>query len=370
MKLIYVFVDHPGGVNALVNPLLGIIAGGNVEIVVVSHNFSNTILDGARIPFSKIEDFGLHDISVASMENLLGLVKPDLVIAGTGGQEGKLIDIIEQTSLVAARNLGIPSMSVLDIPANYVSRWSDEKTGKKLDCLPDVVAVLDQRCKEEMIAEGFPEDKLVITGNPYFDSFSAKAKQFTQEQGDQIRQKIGLQNCQTLFLAALDAFSSLKEECGFWDGDVLDLLIETMPKLPGVGIVVTTHPRSPDKEAIKKIVENSGVNMKFLEGVPSWKVALATDLTIVEGSTVGLEVVLMRVPVISLQPGLACENGLVVSKLGFVPTGFSMGECKDLLIRATNPDYWKELLQKSAGFTTDGKATDRVVELVYSLLKL
>jgi len=150
---------------------------------------------------------------------------------------------------------------------------------------------------------------------------------------------------------------------------VLKLFIETLPGLPDVGIVVTTHPRSPDKEAIRAIIANSGVNMVFLEGVPSWQVALVADLTIVEVSTVGLEAVLMRRPVISLQPELAGENELVVSRFGFVPTGFTAQECRDFLVKAANPNYRKELLEKSAGFTTDGKATERVVQLVYSLLK-
>ena len=132
MKRICVLVDHPGGVNALVNPLLRIIADGKVEMVVISHVFSDPILANAKIPFKKIEDFGLSNVSVASMEKLLGSVKPDLVIAGTGGQEGKANDIIEQTSLLAARKLGIKSMSVLDIPASYSARWSDERTGKHL----------------------------------------------------------------------------------------------------------------------------------------------------------------------------------------------------------------------------------------------
>ena len=67
--------------------------------------------------------------------------------------------------------------------------------------------------------------------------------------------------------------------------------------------------------------------------------------------------------------GLKGENELVVSRLGFVPTGFTADECKVLLVKAVHPDYQKELLKQSAGFTTDGKATDRVVELIYSLLK-
>jgi len=181
MKRICLLADHTGGANALANPLLRLMADG-IEVEVVSGVYADPVFAAAKIPFKKIEDFGLSDISAASMEKLLNQVKPDLVIAAVGGQGGEANDVMGQTSVLAARNFGITSMSVLDIPAGYSSRWSDERTGNHLDCLPDVVATLDERAKQEMVAEGFPANQLEITGNPYFDDFFARGQRFSQEQ--------------------------------------------------------------------------------------------------------------------------------------------------------------------------------------------
>ena len=38
--------------------------------------------------------------------------------------------------------------------------------------LPDKVCVMDERAKKDMIAEGIPEDRIIVTGNPYFEHFT------------------------------------------------------------------------------------------------------------------------------------------------------------------------------------------------------
>jgi len=362
MKKVYFFADHPGGANALVSVIRQMVADGKTAVTVMNfQEYTDAIFREAGIPFLK-----LADISPEAMAKFFKEGMPDLIVTGTAAQEGKANDIIEHTAVRAARVLDIPSLSALDMWSSYHERWSDEKTGQLFDCLPDRIAIMDEFAKKEMVAVGIPSHILVVTGNPYFAGLREKAKTFSEAERTEIRQKINLP-CHTLFLLALDAFSNLKPTVGFWDGDVVSIVQEVLPKLSGIGIAVTMHPRSPDKEAIKAMVKDSGVLMKFVEGIPSLTVSLAADLTIVEASTVGLTAFLMGRPVISLQPGLAGEDGLILSRKKMIPVGYSKEDCVDLLIKSADPSYRSNIIAQSS-FQVMGDATDRVVELIYSFL--
>lgn len=362
MKNVHIFADHPGGANALVPAILKMAADGKVAMMVMnSQEYTSAIFRQAGIPLRT-----LADISLESMERLFKEEKPALILTGTAAQEGKRNDIIEHTAVRAARALGIPSVSVLDMWSSYDTRWSDERTDRPFDCLPDHIAVMDELAKQEMVAAGIPENIIVPTGNPFFAECRVKAKKFSNAQKNEVREKINLPH-KTLFLLALDAFSNLKLQAGFWDADVLALVAQTLPKMPGIGIAVTAHPRSPDKDTIKSMIYDARVAMKFVEQIPSLDISLAADLTIVEASTVGLTAFLMGRPVISLQPDLRGEDGLILSRKKMIPVGYSLEECKDILIKSADPVWRADILNKSS-FQVIEDATDRVVQLVYSLL--
>ena len=66
---------------------------------------------------------------------------------------------------------GIPTLSIVDFWSNYTERF---------DTLPDKIAIIDEQMRQEMLAEGFPDDKLVITGQPAFDCLAEKRKRFDE----------------------------------------------------------------------------------------------------------------------------------------------------------------------------------------------
>ena len=369
MKNVVFFADHPAGAKAVAAVANKLIEESKVVVTVIGHNFSKPIFEGVGLAYKTIEDFGLADISVHSVEKLLKAVSADLVIAGAGAQEGKANDIIELTCILASRNLGITSVTIFGDWQSYTKCFSDERTGIKLDCMPDYVAIMDEYAKKEMIEKGLPENKLVITGNPAWDHLLEKSQSFTDEEKEEVKRKIGL-DCQTLFFFASNMFHQFEATDGFWTMETLKLIINQIPTLPGVGVVVRFHPRMPqqEKDQLKKVVEESGTTMKVVDDIDSLALSLVADLTIIESSNTGIEAVYMRRPVISLQPGLKVKDNLVISRLGIVPVGYEDEDCRRLLRDAVNPDYRDVLLKQSASFTNEEKATDNVVNLVYSLL--
>lgn len=96
---------------------------------------------------------------------------------------------------------------------------------------------------------------------------------------------------------------------------------------------------------------------------------LATDFTLVSVSTVGAEALFLERPCISLQPGLAKEDEFILSASGNVPVGYTIDDClAELGQMLSDEEYRCFLSQMAVGFSTDGKATQRVTNLVYEML--
>lgn len=362
---------HPGGARAILPVIKKLTKDGSAEVIVVGHEFSEPIFSQAGIAFQTIKDFGLQDVSVESMVRLLDMVSPNLVFVGTAGQEGKKNDVIEQTITLAARKRGIVSLAVLDYWANYQQRFSDERTEKNLDILPDRIAIMDGVAKEDMLKQGFPEEILVITGNPHFDDLSQKAKKFSEEQRKQVRKDIGFP-AGVLYFLACNVFSCGKSTYGYWDLDTIELVSTAISSLPDVGVVIRLHPRTPDqdKQKIREFIGQS-TKIKLDEDVDAQKsqtLALSADLTVVEDSTTGIEAVYMKRPCISIQPELLIKDSLIVSERGIIPVGYNPKDCIELLRKAVNPAFRAQITEQYSRFVTDGKATERVTNLVYSLL--
>ncbi len=246
---------HPGGTNAITPVVKRLLEEGKVNVAVIGHEFSEPIFSKAGIGFKTLANCGLPDVSFESMKKLLALEEPDLVLTGTSSQEGKGCDIIEQSITLAAKKSGVQSVAVLDTWENYSVRFQDERTSQPFDRLPDFVAIMDEIARQEMLAEGFPEEKLVVTGNPHFDSLAAEAQAFTETQREEARRQIGLAEYPILFFFAGNGFSTARSICGYWDGDVAEAILDTMSNLLNVGLVVRLHPRMEkrDPEGFAKI---------------------------------------------------------------------------------------------------------------------
>lgn len=361
---------HPGGMNAIVPVIRKLMVDDKVEVVVMGHEFSEPILKQAGISYKTIKDYGLVDISLASVEKILEQEKPDIVFIGTASQEEKPIDILEHTLTLAARKMSITTLAVLDFWMNYWQRFTDVRTGEKLALLPDFVAVMDQVALQDMLKQDFPKEKIVVTGNPHFDSLTQRVASFTSQERSEVLAKVGL-SVETLFFFAGTAFSDAKAVTGYWDLDVLEIIAKALKELPSVGLAVRLHPRMPagDVQQISDFIAQSGLNIKIVLGVTSQDLVLASDLTISSNSTLLVEAVLMGKPALSLQPGLIGDDQLIVSRNKVIPVAYDTDRAYELVLQAADSGNRQELVKMASSFTTDGKATDRVVELVYSLLK-
>ncbi len=153
------------------------------------------------------------------------IADPDIVLLGTSGGPS-----IEKEATVRWRGV-VPTVAVLDFWSNYWQRFSGPG-GKDFRYLPDMVCVMDDIARDEMLAEGFPPERLAVTGNPHFDHF---ADGVTREGEDPrrilfISQPIRLDGALPGFVApAVDEYA------------LLDALLAALP--PGHMLSIRLHPR-------------------------------------------------------------------------------------------------------------------------------
>lgn len=308
------------------------------------------------------------------MDTLLQAESPDLVLTGTSTPDDNNRHVIEQTTTLAARNRGITTLAVLDFWTKYSLRFSDISSGVQLKFLPDKLAIMDKYAESDMLAEGFPEDILVITGNPHFNNLEAKAREFSGKEG--WRQQIGLDTEVLCFYAAC-VWKHEESKLGYWDLHNIQLangVLRELPEPSRFGLVVKLHPRVPreDLEEISDYIQNESDGRIKLTDISPSELILASDLTLTPYSTLGIEAVYIGKPCISIQPGLLCEDFLaVLTKNNLIPVGYNHEDCKCLVERAyTDSNYREGLIDQASDFRTDGKATDRVTNLVYELLEI
>ncbi len=95
----------------------------------------------------------------SAMFNILQSEKPDILVTTNSPRT-------ERSAVIAAKTLGIRSISLIDMFGIRCSSWfADNK-------FSDKILVLSESVKEYLISLGRNKDSIVVTGNPSFDSLA------------------------------------------------------------------------------------------------------------------------------------------------------------------------------------------------------
>lgn len=153
MKIL-VSAQDPGGTNSVLPVATELIRLGH-EVVAEAEGVARDM-------------FTTRSISLGTFSD------PAVVLLGTSGGES-----VEKRVTRDMRSKA-PTVAVLDFWSNYWQRFSSAGV-KDFAYLPDLICVMDEIAKEEMIAEGFPPEKIVVTGNPHFDHFAETITRDTED---------------------------------------------------------------------------------------------------------------------------------------------------------------------------------------------
>ena len=155
----------PGGAVAM-RPVLRLLRRNpSVELLILASSYAHAVFSRDGI---ECEDMPTTFRDGAAREWIASQA-PHILFSGTSWAAGS-----EQQLRNEAAAVGLPSLVLLDYWSNYRSRWIGATYG--IEELKDFVAAMDDECRAEMIAAGFPPEKIITTGHPHVEElFSAPA---------------------------------------------------------------------------------------------------------------------------------------------------------------------------------------------------
>jgi surface carbohydrate biosynthesis protein len=375
-KKVLVTSFHTGGANAI-SPVINRLRRENqVKVSVIGAGYAKRVFWKNSISHSIFQYYLVNDASESSMEKILEAESPNLVLTGQSAQDYSHRYVIDQTITIAAKSKNIPVLSVSDFWTNRKPYFSDIYTGEQFRYLPDMITVIDDLQKNIMIGEGFPWERLIITGNPYFDRLADLAKNFMEK--EKTRKELGLSLDSFVLLYAsqdIDSYygsdSSDPKYLGYTQKTALhDLIMALDSLIPShdIEMIVKPHPSENERGLAEMIRGHENYHL-IDKNSDSIKAVLASDLIISPFSTVLIEAAYMDKPGISIQPGLLEKDMLITNQLGVTVPIYEKEKILPIITQVMfDANYKKELAEKRKEFGTDGKATERIVNLVYSMV--
>ena len=274
------------------------------------------------------------------------IASPDVFVFGTSAAG----DSADKRIMGTIGN--VPSVAVLDFWGNYWQRFSTP--GKKdFAYLPTRICVMDDVAKEEMAAEGFPADRLVVTGNPHFDHF---ADGITSDEEEDTR---------ILFISQpLRAVGALPgyTPSAYDEYAVLRDLIKILARLPErFFLSLRLHPKEPTD----KFTEYLGPRVRRAPEATLEEALSHAGLIMGMCSPVLMQAAAAGKKVLSYEPDLAGEDPLVSNRVGVTVRIENEEALADALVKYVRGEW--SFATRSLREVWPTGATERVVSIVREL---
>lgn len=361
-----------GSVQTLVPVVEALRDHPRIKNRVRSLRVSCSLFDERGIAAEPIDEVLLAADPVRCIDDVLEEIQPALVVSGSSPAHGVAPETPEQHLILAARARRIPTIGILDYWGMYRERFADASGRLDRSLVPDVLCALDTVCRDDLIRFGIPTEQIRVTHNPWLDSLAAAfpttgaAYPISRDGGWRI-----------LFVSQPLAEMGGARAWGYDQEDVLGGLLDALPVLDASRkhrVAVWYHPledvqrwRNVGRKARPWIDVSVSVERgsSFLQ---------AMDFVVTSHSTVAYEALHCGTPCVFYRPGAARLDPLVTERVRLSPT-FTHIEALRVFLRSFDSvaervriaSLRKELL-KSRVFFSDGKATERVLDVIFTAI--
>jgi len=359
----------PGGGNAVAPLIEALRAEGRVNVKAWAYAETRDLWAKRSLAYDRLA--GTMTAGEASI--LLRECRARLLLVGTSVNSLNL----EKVFIQGAREAGIPSVAVLDYWSNYSARFSDN--AGHLSYLPDRIAVMDERAREEMIAEGFAPERLVVTGQPALDELVQEAGRYTPAVRAEIRRGLGVQAAEQLLVFVSQPLSRLYGDnpavpghLGFTERTVLVMLMAALHRLRvseehRIVLAVRPHPRE-DTEGFATLQSGCIRVLVSREGTSRDLIA-AADIVIGMNSMLLVEACYLGRPTVSLQPGLRLPDTLPTNRSGHSIPVYRAEELEPIMARLVD-GHTDDCVRPGMQAALVAGAIQRMVGLVYDMIGL
>jgi hypothetical protein len=342
-RRILIFSRDPGGTNAIMPLIAPLRALGN-EVAVFGKDAALSIYRKLNLDCTDICD-GIPSGTQEEANEFVRKSSPDLIVTGTSSE-----DFTERHLWIAAENAGIPSFAVLDQWTNYrlrlISEGGDPVTGHSASTLivPSYFFIMDEFARKEMCALGIDREKLVVSGQPFFDYIRKTGDKFTPAEIEKLRRELTGTQDGLLFVFASQPIASIHRKNGmaedYWgytETTILKSVVRCLSKLTEemairVTLVLRLHPKdeanvyqdalAASSNSIKVVVDRETDSTLLLK---------AADLIIGMFSMILLEAAILDKRFISVQIGLKRENPLIFDRMGLLRSILTEKELEEAL---------------------------------------
>jgi hypothetical protein len=310
-KSILFFSCEPGGAESLIPAIRLARQQPRFEVSVMAYGHGLDRFRKKQIDCMEIEPIAADDFSI--MESCA----PNLLI--TSATSLPAIDMTEKYLWRQARARRIPSLAFVDQWQNYAIRFSGKGADERLAYLPDWINCIDEIGRTEMVREGFRQESLVAFGHPYLSSLK---QDMAALRTDELKKRAGIAGgCEVALFVSEPIREYYQNQRGYDQYQVLEYFLSGLTGVPQPpDIVIKLHPKD-DRALFQKLADKHvALSPKFVGGEMSALECLAiSDFVYGMTSIMLVEAYVLGKPVISLQPGLAVKDPLVLSRHRMIP---------------------------------------------------
>ncbi len=357
----------PGGANAI-SPVLQLLADEHqVQLINYSYNQAVGVLQRNNINTIPLLSHASEDFAL----NVLRKYNPLLLLTATSVNEKDW----EKLFIFSARKLSIYSIAIVDFWSNYAARFSDKKGS--LCSLPNKIALMDEFAKTEIMADGIPAERIIITGQPAFDALMQHYEQFTQAKKQAIRMTLEVSDNDLLVMFVSQPLRKLYGDradpryLGYDEDSTLNYIISSLEDIcrtdnKKITFLIRPHPqesvveyRQYQSNMIKIVVSVEGNNRDYV---------MAADLVLGMTSVLLVEACYLKCVVLSLQLGLCKSDVLPTNRWGVSIPIYREDEVLPMLKKYLFDHKAREaILAKELAISNS--ASRQVVDYVYSEIK-
>ena len=369
-KRVLSFAREAGGADAI----------GPVLKCLVDHGAACEVLaNGPAIDRFKTQNIHIRQIQSYSDSNIEELCLrsfgqlPDIVFTSAASLPN--LDMTERNLWKWSSNRKLPAAALLDQWQNYAIRFSGIDVNERLTFQPDRIIVMDEIARSEARAEGLPDFRLRVGGQPAFEAFR---QALNKDHISRIRAELASSVPRCILLFAAESFR--KDFNGILPYDeftTLQFLIETLnesskiPVFPPISLAIKLHPQNSRNEFDDTIrLARFPVQVFQSEEHPINLIG-AADIVLGMSSVLLIHSMISKKPTVCLELGAIGESQFIGSRIDAVPSLREPKAAKDTILRLiTEPDErQKQLLRQSVWPSDWSKSVWSILQHLEQLLK-
>lgn len=310
-----IFSAEPGGAEVLspVAQLLFNAGEYDVRVLGYGHGLTRFLTRGIRC--NEIAGIAKGDNAIIER------YRPDLIVTSAAGIPE--CDMSEKHLWETARRQGVMTIAFLDQWQNYTLRFSGPGGQERLNYLPNIINCIDGYAREEMKAEGFPDNILFPLGHPSLSSLKNRycAVELTQASVLVPGGDFNHDPSNTVLFVSEAIREHFGNQRGYDQFDALLLLLKNIFSRSGTcGVIVKLHPKDEEEKYRELGARFPGLDIRVIKNDLSPLECLRLADTVFGMTSIMLiEAFLLGKRVVSIQPGLHGVDQLILSRRGLIP---------------------------------------------------